>query len=208
MNKIQLTGRLAQDPTYRTLPGNDRKHVTELRLAVKGMGSGNRDAAGYIDVVSYTMTEKARPDARHRLARRGRCRIGHQTWEQNGQKRGKHRVVAGRRVPRRPPQRRPGARHRRLRARRRGRRHPFLTSRFRLRSAGHAGSTLRLRPSRQQPRRPLERRHPLPSLSLAFEDRRDLLAVFDDGRDTPYGYCACLRLAPGAPHTSSDLPHP
>jgi hypothetical protein len=29
---------------------------------------------------------------------------------------------------------------------------------------------------------------------LAVEDRRDLLAVFDDGRDTAYGYCACLHF--------------
>ena len=59
MNSIQLTGRLAQDAVYRELPGSDGKHVTELRLAVNGMGSGGRDAVGYIDVVSYTMTEKA-----------------------------------------------------------------------------------------------------------------------------------------------------
>ena len=31
---------------------------------------------------------------------------------------------------------------------------------------------------------------------LAVEDRRDLLAVFDDGRDIAYADCACLRSPP------------
>ena len=31
---------------------------------------------------------------------------------------------------------------------------------------------------------------------LAVEDRRDLLAVFDDGCTATYGYCACLRFKP------------
>jgi hypothetical protein len=37
---------------------------------------------------------------------------------------------------------------------------------------------------------------------LAVEHRRDLLAVFDDGRDTAYGYCACLRFQPATTITS------
>lgn len=28
---------------------------------------------------------------------------------------------------------------------------------------------------------------------LAVEDRRDLISLFDDGRDHELGYCACLR---------------
>jgi Antitoxin VbhA len=34
---------------------------------------------------------------------------------------------------------------------------------------------------------------------LAVEDRRDLLAVFDDGREDVYGYCACLRFRAAQP---------
>jgi hypothetical protein len=59
MNNAQLIGRLTQDPAYRELPGSNGGHVTELRLAVQGMGAGSRDAVGFIDAVSYTMTEKA-----------------------------------------------------------------------------------------------------------------------------------------------------
>ena len=96
MNNIQLTARLAQHPVYNELPGTDGKHVTELRLAVKGMGSGNRDAVGYIDVVSYTMTEKAAAtiDTGWLVAVAGR--LEHQTWEKDGVKRSKHRIVASR----------------------------------------------------------------------------------------------------------------
>jgi single-stranded DNA-binding protein len=96
MNSIQLTGRLAQEPVYRDLPGADGKHVTELRLAVKGMGSGGRDAVGYIDVVSYTMTDKAAQTISTGWLVAVAGRVEHQTWEKDGVKRGKHRVTAGR----------------------------------------------------------------------------------------------------------------
>jgi single-strand DNA-binding protein len=96
MNSIQLTGRIAQEPVYRTLPGTDDKHVTELRLAVKGMGTGDRDAVGYIDVVSYTMTEKAAQTIGKGWLVAIAGRVEHQTWEKDGQKRGKHRVTASR----------------------------------------------------------------------------------------------------------------
>jgi len=96
MNTIQLTARLAQDPFYRPLPGTDGKHVTELRLAVRGMGSASRDAVGYIDVVSYTMTEKAASTIGTGWLIAVAGRLEHQTWEKDGQKRGKHRVVASR----------------------------------------------------------------------------------------------------------------
>ena len=32
------------------------------------------------------------------------------------------------------------------------------------------------------------------SRCLVVEDRRDLLDVFDDGRDSASGYCGCLRF--------------
>jgi single-strand DNA-binding protein len=96
MNSTQLTARLAQQPVYRELPGTDGKHVTELRLAVKGMGSAERDAVGYIDVVSYTMTEKAAETIGTGWLVAISGRLEHQTWEKDGQKRSKHRIVAGR----------------------------------------------------------------------------------------------------------------
>jgi len=34
---------------------------------------------------------------------------------------------------------------------------------------------------------------------LAVEAREDLLQAFDDGRDTAYAYCACLRFTPARP---------
>ena len=34
---------------------------------------------------------------------------------------------------------------------------------------------------------------------LAVEAREDLIAVFDDGRDTDHGYCACLRFTEPRP---------
>jgi len=95
MNSTQLTARIAQEPAYRELPATD-KHVTELRLAVKGMGSGERDAVGYIDAVSYTMTEKAAQTIGTGWLVAVSGRLEHQTWEKDGQKRSKHRIVASR----------------------------------------------------------------------------------------------------------------
>ena len=34
---------------------------------------------------------------------------------------------------------------------------------------------------------------------LAVEGREDLVAVFDDGRGTYHGYCACLRFTEARP---------
>ena len=96
MNSTQLTARIAQQPVYRELPGTDGKHVTELRVAVKGMGSGERDAVGYIDVVSYAMTEKAAETIGTGWLVAVSGRLEHQTWEKDGQKRSKHRIVASR----------------------------------------------------------------------------------------------------------------
>jgi single-strand DNA-binding protein len=96
MNSTQLTARLAQPPVYRELPGTDGKHVTELRLAVKGMGAGERDAVGYIDAVSYTMTERAAQTIGTGWLVAVAGRLEHQTWEKDGQKRSKHRIVASR----------------------------------------------------------------------------------------------------------------
>jgi len=95
MNATTLTARIAQPPVYRKLPGADGRHVTELRLAVRGMGSGDRDQVGYIDVVSYTMSEKAATtiDTGWLVAITGR--LEHQSWQTDtGEKRSKHRIVA------------------------------------------------------------------------------------------------------------------
>jgi single-stranded DNA-binding protein len=96
VNNIQITARIAQEPVHRELPGTDGKHVTELRLAVKGMGSGERDAVGYIDVVSYTMTQRAAQTIGTGWLVAVSGRLEHQTWEKDSQKRSKHRIVASR----------------------------------------------------------------------------------------------------------------
>ena len=41
---------------------------------------------------------------------------------------------------------------------------------------------------------------------LAVEAREDLIAVFDDGRDGDYGYCACLRFTEARPTTQGRHP--
>ena len=96
MNSTQLIGRIAQEPVYRELPGSEGRHVTELRLVVKGMGSGGRDKPGYIDVVSYTMTERAAGTIGTGWLVAVAGRLEHQTWQSDGVKRSKHRIVAGR----------------------------------------------------------------------------------------------------------------
>ena len=60
------------------------------------MGAGDRDAVGYIDVVSYTMTERAAQTIGTGWLVAVAGRVEHQTWEKDGQKRAKHRVAAGR----------------------------------------------------------------------------------------------------------------
>ena len=94
MNSTQLIGRIAQEPVYRELPGSEGRHVTELRLVVKGMGSGGRDKPGYIDVVSYTMSERAAETIGTGWLVAVSARLEHQTWETDGHKRSKHRLVA------------------------------------------------------------------------------------------------------------------
>ena len=41
---------------------------------------------------------------------------------------------------------------------------------------------------------------------LAVEAREDLIAVFDDGRDGDYGYCACLRFTEARPTNPRTTP--
>jgi len=96
VNSTQLIGRIAQEPVYRELPGSQARHVTELRLVVNGMGSGGRDKPGYIDVVSYTMSERAAQTIGTGWLVAVSARLEHQTWETDGQKRSKHRLVASR----------------------------------------------------------------------------------------------------------------
>jgi hypothetical protein len=41
---------------------------------------------------------------------------------------------------------------------------------------------------------------------LAVEAREDLIDVFDDGRDTACGYCACLRFTEARPSRPPSCP--
>jgi hypothetical protein len=117
---IQLTARLAQEPAYRELPGTDGKHVTELRLAVKGMGSGDRDGRRLHQRGVLHHDREGRRHNRHRLAGRRRRSPGASDL---GEGRPQVRQASDRgqpgRVPRRSSQRRHRAGHHRLRARRR-----------------------------------------------------------------------------------------
>src|SRR5205823_6026008 len=90
---------------------------------------------------------------------------------------------------------------RRVRARRRRRRRPFLGSGSRTEApAPGASAPVAASPDQLCACGHLPSHHAAPSggatRCLSVEDRRDLLAVFDDGRDTADGYCACLRFQP------------
>jgi single stranded DNA-binding protein len=92
VNNIDLTGRLVSDPTGKDLP--EGGYVCELRLAVDGMGRGGRDETGYIAVHSFGESGKAAA----RVLSQGWLvavsgRLQHETWEQDGQKRGTYRVI-------------------------------------------------------------------------------------------------------------------
>jgi single-stranded DNA-binding protein len=81
---------------HHELPGSNGGHVTELRVAVQGIGAGSRDAVGFIDAVSYTMTEKAAATISKGWLVAVAGRLEHATWERNGVARSKHRVVTSR----------------------------------------------------------------------------------------------------------------
>ena len=51
MNTVQITGRLTRDPELRSLPSGTS--VCQMRLAVEGMGRGDRQTVGYINVSAF-----------------------------------------------------------------------------------------------------------------------------------------------------------
>jgi single-strand DNA-binding protein len=57
VNSYQATGRLTRDPELRELPSGDS--VCEIRLAIDGMGRGDRSAVGYLDVSVYGKSGEA-----------------------------------------------------------------------------------------------------------------------------------------------------
>ena len=91
MNTIQLTGRLVADPTFKQL--DDNKHVTELRLAVEGMGRGGRNEAGYINVASWDMTQRAADTLGKGWLVAVEGRLQHDIYEKDGAKRSAYSVI-------------------------------------------------------------------------------------------------------------------
>jgi single-strand DNA-binding protein len=91
MNTIQLTGRLVADPAYKELA--DNQHVTELRLAVEGMGRGARDRAGYINVTSWVMSQRAADTLAKGWLVAVEGRLQHEVYEKDGEKRSAYRVI-------------------------------------------------------------------------------------------------------------------
>ena len=51
MNSVQITGRLTEDP--KLISSDEATSVCRLRLAVKGMGRGDRQAVGYINATVF-----------------------------------------------------------------------------------------------------------------------------------------------------------
>lgn len=91
MNTIQLTGRLVADPTYKEI--SDDQHVTELRLAVEGMGRGGRDEPGYINVTSWDMSQRAAETLGQGWLVAVAGRVQHEVYEKDGQKRSAYSVI-------------------------------------------------------------------------------------------------------------------
>jgi single-stranded DNA-binding protein len=60
------------------------------------MGAGSRNAVGFIDAVSYTMTEKAAGTISKGWLIAVTGRLEHETWERDSVSRSKHRVVSDR----------------------------------------------------------------------------------------------------------------
>ena len=91
MNSIQLTGRLVANPTYKEL--SDNQHVTELRLAVEGMGRGGRTEAGYVNVASWDMSQRAADTLGKGWLVAVEGRLQHEVYEKDGSKRSAYRVI-------------------------------------------------------------------------------------------------------------------
>lgn len=91
MNTIQLTGRLVADPIFKQL--DDNKHVTELRLAVEGMGRGGRNEAGYVNVASWDMTQRAADTLGKGWLVAVEGRLQHDIYEKDGAKRSAYSVI-------------------------------------------------------------------------------------------------------------------
>jgi len=91
MNTYQVTGRLTRDPDLRSL--RDGGSVCKIRLAVDGMGRGNK--TGYIDVTSFGKPAEAAAEVLSKgwlVAVSGR--LEYAEWETtDGGKRSGHQVI-------------------------------------------------------------------------------------------------------------------
>ena len=93
MNRWTGTGNLTADPELRSLTSGTA--VCQLRLANNGMGRGDRDAAGYINITVYG---KAGENCARYLSK-GRSvaidgRLDYHEWEQDDKRRHDVEIVA------------------------------------------------------------------------------------------------------------------
>ena len=103
VNSIQLTARLAQHPVYPRAPGHRRQARHRAPPGREGYGlRRSRRRVGYIDVVSYTMTEKAPP---RRSTPAGWSPSPDGSSTRPGRARRQARQASHRRQPRRVPRR-------------------------------------------------------------------------------------------------------
>jgi single-strand DNA-binding protein len=92
MNSLALTGRLTHDPELRTLPSGTS--VCRLRLAVEGMGRGDRDQVGYVNVLEFGKSGEATARTITRgwlVAVHGRLQYGE--WDDHGTRRHDYEIV-------------------------------------------------------------------------------------------------------------------
>ena len=93
LNRYITTGNLTQDPELRALPSGTS--VCQLRIANNGLGRGDRQAVGYLNVIVYG---KAGENCAEYLSK-GRPvavdgRLEYHEWEQDGKTRSAIEVVA------------------------------------------------------------------------------------------------------------------
>lgn len=93
LNRYTTTGNLTADPELRTLPSGTS--VCSLRIANNGLGRGDRDAVGYLNVSVYG---KAGENCARYLSK-GRPvaidgRLEYHEWDQDGKTRSAIEVVA------------------------------------------------------------------------------------------------------------------
>ena len=93
-NKVILLGNLTRNPEVRYVPGRDLA-VARLGLAVNNRRSKDKDDTLFVDVVAFGKLAEICGEYMTKgspILVEGR--LSYNTWEQDGQKRSKHEVIA------------------------------------------------------------------------------------------------------------------